>query len=293
MFSKQLFLTYINTHCKSVLGIPFTETLLVWYRNSVETLESNYCYWRRNRIRHYDEYTNSTHEGTNNALKHRAGAVQPNLKLKNAVAKISFFANVDGNRRKSHVAYEYRTKSTCSNQNISDWLTIPCDNILSTLENIKHKYVVFRNGLNTWLCTRCPEHPKEVTNCKYPVFKRIRTIIYNDGKISCSCPFQYTYGIPCVHLLKVLSSIDEYPGLTHHDFSVSWWKLYHLNIFKDDIDDLNQDSNISNDYYKLLSYLKSNETNGISIDRHIINGLPLYNGPLEKLYVDVNSGISC
>ena len=66
-----------------------------------------------------------------------------------------------------------------------------------------------------------------------------------------------------------------------------------MNIFKDDNDDLNQESHISHDYYKLLSFLKSNETNVISIDRQIINGSPLYNGPVERLYIEDNSGISC
>jgi len=82
--------------CKTVLSIPLTETLLVWYRNSAETLESNFYYWRRNLIRHCDEYINSTHEGRDDARKHRAGAVESNSKLKNAVAKKSFFADVDG-----------------------------------------------------------------------------------------------------------------------------------------------------------------------------------------------------
>ena len=82
-----------------------------------------------NRIRNYDEYTNSTHEGTNNAIKHRAGAVKPNLKLKNSVAKISFFADVDGHRRQSKFAYEYITKSSRSIDDSSEWLTNSGENI--------------------------------------------------------------------------------------------------------------------------------------------------------------------
>lgn len=77
LFSKKLFFKYIYRHCESVFGKPFTNPLLVWYRNCVENLESNFCFWKRSRVRHYDEYTNSIHEGTNYSPKHRSDAVVP------------------------------------------------------------------------------------------------------------------------------------------------------------------------------------------------------------------------
>lgn len=77
----------------------------------MEPLESNYCYWRRSKVRHYDEYSNSIHEGTSNALKHRPGDVRPRLSLKNAVSKISYFADIDDSRKKSRVAYDFLTQS--------------------------------------------------------------------------------------------------------------------------------------------------------------------------------------
>ena len=143
LISKQLFLKYINTYCVTALGLPFTEPLLVWYRNSIETQESNFCFYLRNRIRHYDEYTNSIHEGTNNALKHRSGAVQPSLTLKKSVAKISFFADIDNHRRKNRVAYEYLTNSTDWISETASWLTESACKMIKANSQIKHKYAIY------------------------------------------------------------------------------------------------------------------------------------------------------
>jgi len=96
----------------------------------IETLELNNGFYRRNRIRHYAEYTNSIHEGTNYSIKHRAGAVQSSLTLKKAVAKISFFSNVDNHRRKTRVAYEYMTKSTDWISDTASWLTASTGKII-------------------------------------------------------------------------------------------------------------------------------------------------------------------
>ena len=44
LISKKLFLKYISTDGVTAVGLPFTEPLLVWYRNSIETLQSNFFF---------------------------------------------------------------------------------------------------------------------------------------------------------------------------------------------------------------------------------------------------------
>ena len=41
LFSKEIF-KYIFSDFESVFGKPFTDPLLVWFRNCVKTLESNF-----------------------------------------------------------------------------------------------------------------------------------------------------------------------------------------------------------------------------------------------------------
>ena len=292
-FSKRMFVGYIQTHCKTVLGIPFTDPLLVWFRNSVETLESNFCYWRRSKVRHYDEYTNSIHEGTNNALKHRPGAVVPRLSLKNAVSKISFFADVDINRTKSRAAYEYLTESPHMRVSATSWLTITAEKMINKLQDIKHKYAVHHQTEKCWLCVRHPDFPKPPTNCKYPVFKRIRRIIYENGRLVCSCPFQHTYGLPCVHLLRVLDTIPNYTGISHHDVSVSWWKLYHLMIFECTNTDTDDSSFSFRRFLKLLLYIKQHEQIGIAVPKHFIDELQPSSGVIEEFFCHKEGKMYC
>ena len=98
IFSKATFLWYIHfDHVLDVLGQMYVDSFLIFFRNSVETVESYYCFWRRSHIRHYEEYTNSTHEGTNNSF--RAGAVKPQMSLFECTRKIILFADVDNLRR--------------------------------------------------------------------------------------------------------------------------------------------------------------------------------------------------
>ena len=151
-----MFLAYIETHSKSVLGIPFTDPLLVWFRNFVEPLESM---------------------GTNNALKHRPGAVRPRLSLENAVSKISYFTDVDDSRTKSRVAYEFSTHSPHMQLPATSWLTTTAEKIINNLQDIKHKYAIHQPHTMSWLCTRNPDFLKPLTNFKYPIFKRIRRIV--------------------------------------------------------------------------------------------------------------------
>ena len=47
------------------------------FKNVVEPLESIFCYYLKNRIRHYGAYSNSSHEGTNHAIKHCSAKVYP------------------------------------------------------------------------------------------------------------------------------------------------------------------------------------------------------------------------
>ena len=189
LLSKKLFLMYIYTHCQRESGMVFTNPLLLWFRNSLEPHEGSYCFWCRKFVRHYAEYTNSIHEGTNNSLKHRDGAVLPSLNLQTSVKKLSFFADVDNERRKCKATYEYLTESSNTNIAISKWLTITADNILQGLLETKTKYESFRILSNVWLCGRDPKYPKPKSNCKYPMFKRVRRLEYKHGRLHCSCPF--------------------------------------------------------------------------------------------------------
>ena len=57
------------------------ERIRLFIRDNVEPLETFLCFYRRRDIRHYDTYTNSPHEGTNNGLKAGAAPIMPQHSL--------------------------------------------------------------------------------------------------------------------------------------------------------------------------------------------------------------------
>ena len=140
--------------------------------------------------------------------------------------------DVDVLKRKTRAAYEYHTQSPHMKLKVTSWLTVTAENMINNIHDIKHKYMVCQEKKYTWYCVCHPSHPKPLSNCKYPLFKRVRRVVYKNGNLTYSCPYQHTYGIPCLHLIKVLDTLPGYPGITHHDVSVSWWKLYHMMMFE-------------------------------------------------------------
>ena len=45
----------------------------------------NYVFYLKEKLRHFNEYVNSLHEGTNNALRHSAAAVGPTMNIENTM----------------------------------------------------------------------------------------------------------------------------------------------------------------------------------------------------------------
>ena len=55
----------------------------------METFNTECKYYLRKHIRHYGEYTNSIHEGTNRGLKFNAAPVTPCTRLDNSIVILS------------------------------------------------------------------------------------------------------------------------------------------------------------------------------------------------------------
>ena len=70
MASKLMFMEFLNSkQIKSTLGSPFIDSVHNVITKYIEPHESNVCFYLRLNLRHFDEYTNSIHEGTNCGLK--------------------------------------------------------------------------------------------------------------------------------------------------------------------------------------------------------------------------------
>ena len=68
--SKKLLYEYINSqYVVNNLGKNFSKLTCNFIWGYVEPHENHFCFFNRTDIRHFDEYSNSAHEGTNNGLK--------------------------------------------------------------------------------------------------------------------------------------------------------------------------------------------------------------------------------
>jgi hypothetical protein len=83
-----------------------------------------------------------------------------------------------------------------------------------------------------WLCMRCKHEPSTGV---VPQFRRVRRISRDatTGFLTCDCNYFERVGVPCRHLMSLLSKLHNkqqhgiiYQGVTHHDVRVLWWKKY-------------------------------------------------------------------
>ena len=161
IFSKAMLLWYIHSeHVLDVLGQMYVDSFLLFFCNLVETVESYYRFWRRSYIRHYEDYTNSTHEGTNNSLKHRAGAVKPQISLFECTRTITLFADVDNLRRNELIERDFQGEYTHINLEATNRLTTQAALILTSLMEHVEFYVSHHTSKTCWRSCRSLEQVK-------------------------------------------------------------------------------------------------------------------------------------
>merc|ERR1711966_478056 len=88
--SKMMFFRFINTSfIKEKLGKAFIDSVEHFVRAHIEPHEKHYCFYLRKNLRHFDEFTNSVHEGTNNGIRHSAAAVGPSTLIEKSLVILS------------------------------------------------------------------------------------------------------------------------------------------------------------------------------------------------------------
>ena len=94
IISKHMFFKFLNTHqIKSTLGAMFIDSVEEFVKTKVEVYEKHFCFYLRKKQRHFDEYINSLHEGTNIGLRHSVAPVGPSTTIENAMVVMTNNAN--------------------------------------------------------------------------------------------------------------------------------------------------------------------------------------------------------
>ena len=92
--SKLMFLKFLNSEqIRLTLGSLFIDKVEDFLKKNVESYEKNFLFYLRKHHRHFDEYVNSLHEGTNNAIRSSAAACTPNMNIENTLVVLNENAN--------------------------------------------------------------------------------------------------------------------------------------------------------------------------------------------------------
>ena len=285
--SKHLFFKFLNTeYIRDNLGQLFIDNVTRFMNDSIIPQEPYFCFYRRKSTRHFEEYSNSPHEGTNNGLKHCASPVKPT----HALAQSMVILSKNGER---NIAKKGRTFNQSNNahkvyssiDDAADKLTPICAHILESVWKNRLNYSVLKVSPDIFLVSyiRSTEFPDEDVNeeekMPRPIFQRVRTVYYDQGHLYCSCEKHERMGIPCSHIYAVLSQSSKYTAPSHHDCALRWWNMLFQYGLNQSIDDPNQDK-----VSMLLELLTSHDTKGVYVPKYYLNDIPLHNGPIPKKF---------
>jgi hypothetical protein len=236
IISKALLAAYLHSPpFVSTATEPVADRIRMFIRDNVEPLETFLCFYRRRNIRHYDTYTNSPHEGTNNGLKAGAAPVMPQHSLDRSASILNHNAHIKATSSSILSANAVSSKSLWSSLPTSQRLTHKGEGLVTQQWNMHNNYISQRVGEKHWLVT-AKRAGNTVSSGLVPHFARVRKVsIVDDGILLCSCMHFERIGIPCRHQMHILRSLSEdYSGVTHHDVCVTWWQEFLAYGFSND-----------------------------------------------------------
>lgn len=247
VLSKSLLLAFVHNHVAKALvrgsdkqSIQ-VETILKFLHNHVFVHEMHFIFYPRKNVLHFDETTNSSHEGTNNGIKSHSAAVLPSMDVSTSAQVLQF---------QTDIAMKEMDRYCCRNTvNTNLHALLPSANkvnplLTSLLEQQWRRrtdYYVKRNVPTNfeWSVVLKEEHRNRFHKVDYevnpynkfiPKFQRVRIVNMNSvGEMKCSCCHFSRFGYGCIHVLSViLFENPSYKGYKHTDVRVFWWNDYNF-----------------------------------------------------------------
>ena len=107
--------------------------------------------------------------------------------------------------------------------------------------------------------------PQAVT-CPIPQFRRVRKVERIDRGLICDCGYFQHVGIPCQHLMKVMTIIiPEFQGVSHHHVSVVWWTAFSKYAYCRQQNE-SKNTEVDNMMARLCKQLYQHDTRGPSVE---------------------------
>ena len=97
----------ISKQIKSKLGITFIENVENFVTKHIKPHETHFYVYFRLNLRHFEEYTNSIHEGTNRGLKYNSAPVGPSTNIEKALAIMCTNSERTGTKKKKIASKDF------------------------------------------------------------------------------------------------------------------------------------------------------------------------------------------
>jgi hypothetical protein len=181
----------------------------------------------------FETNSNSTHEGTNHGMKSHSAPTNPQHTLVDATDVLCDQAARNERKMTWTVVRKVASKSLHSALPTANTLTDLGNGLVEKQWRQAENYKICGPSGNQWLCMRRADTTAKVTVPKaVPRFSRVRTVSCcpTNNVLTCSCGYFERVGIPCRHLLKILSVAygAGYKGATADDVRVFWRKDYYF-----------------------------------------------------------------
>lgn len=240
--SKALLIHYLKSNAlQEKAGESNLDRIVTFVRKNVEPHEANYCFYLRIGIRHFEEYTNSSHEGTNNGLKHSAAPVLPVMSLQRTTEVLTDNAAMKCLAQEKVAAKQATEHKLWSDLPTAGHLVTRAEALLHNEWDERHNYDLERHSSSLFMVRRKENTEEKRRNAVVPRFRRVREVQIVERDIFgrkcdclvCSCCLFERVGIPCRHIQCVLNLLlDNFQGVSHHQVAVRWWSMYSHAAYK-------------------------------------------------------------
>ena len=259
----------VSQEIKEKLTEAFSQSVLLFLKNNLQTQEAHYVMYRKIFRRHYEEYSNSIHEGTNRGLKYNAAPVTPGTRLDHSLIIMTKNGHRNAKKKKKQTTADMFSTRPHEQEECSKELVEPASCFLEQMQSKIAEFTCIRVGEVEWKVK--PLH-KNYVSTYIPVFYRIRTVWLVGNRLVCSCPRTNIYGDICVHALKVASTLPGYTRPSYQNFSVVWWKRYYHLVSQTETECETNES--IQELSRSMLLLKHKEKCGLRID---LSDLPNFN----------------
>ena len=269
--SKLMFFKFLNTiQIRETLGEVFISSVTRFVRKHVEIHESLYAFHERFTIRHFDSYSNSCHEGTNNGIRHSTAKVGPSTNIENTMLILNSNSDFSHAKKRKLNSQKYVGRKLYTELNCSKYLVDMGFSILQNSWERRNHYDSIYVGKDKWYVKY--QDIRRVQNVGlYPHFKRIRIVTNENGFLKCSCNFRSRFGIDCAHVYHVASKFEGYDEPSHHECSVRWWSAFNkYGLYSNSCRSANETH--LNNFFKEL---QENDLTGLPVRYYAYDHLPV------------------